>query len=511
MVAQKENSQAKKRAKKLGNRWWRLRNLYWIMDEKGREIHFKPNVVQTILYFALWWLNVIPKSRQHGITTFISIFILDACLFNSNIRAGIIAHKLADAKKIFRDKIHYAYDRLPDDIKVTRQLIKDDSQELLFSNNSSIYVGTSMRSGTLQYLHVSEYAWLCVHAPKKAKEIKTGAMETVHEGGMIFVESTAEGSFGDFKDMCDEAEKKRQMGDTLSPMDYRIHFFAWHQKQGNTTDPTLVIVPEEMHKYFNKLEEIFKKKITPGQRAWYAQKKKRLKHDMFKEHPSTLEEAFIASVEGAYYADEMAQIREEGRICRVPHLPQYPTHTVNDLGLGGNMPWIFWQKVGLECHIINCFNLSEKDDVAGGAVFYKRMLDNYREKYNYSYGEYFCPFDAKKGEIGTGQSIKDTFKLQGVDFTVLELEANVLDGIQRLRNLFPVIYIDAVNCQPLIVAWSSYHREWIEKNGVYSHSPAPDKSTHYADAGRYLAKAFPIVKTGSMSKERWRQLKAKHS
>jgi hypothetical protein len=348
MVQAKAKSLNQKRKKTLGNRWWRLNNLYWITTEQGEEIQFKPNKVQESLYFALWWLNVIPKSRQHGITTFIAIFLLDACLFNSNVRAGIIAHKLADAKKIFRDKIHFAYDKLPDDLKEARPLIKDDAQELLFSNNSSIYVGTSMRSGTLQYLHVSEYAWLCVHAPKKAKEIKTGAMETIHKDGIIFVESTAEGNFGDFKDMCDVAEVKRQTGEALSAMDYRIHFFAWHQKTSNITDPAFVEIPKSQHTYFDKLENIFSKPITLEQRAWYTQKKKRLKHDMFKEHPSTYEEAFIASVEGAYYADEMAQMREDERICRVPHLPHYPVHTVCDLGLSGNMPWIFFQKVGLE-------------------------------------------------------------------------------------------------------------------------------------------------------------------
>ena len=186
MVAVRENSQTKKRKETLGNRFWRLNHLYWILNEKAEKVLFKMNIVQKILYFALWWLNIIPKSRQHGITTFIAIFMLDACLFNSDVRAGIIAHKFVDAKKIFRDKIKYAYDHLPDDLKESVYLIKDDAQEILFSNNSSIYVGTSMRSGTLQYLLVSEYGWICTHAPKKAAEIKAGAMETIHEKGFLF-------------------------------------------------------------------------------------------------------------------------------------------------------------------------------------------------------------------------------------------------------------------------------------------------------------------------------------
>jgi hypothetical protein len=234
MVAVKDDCRTKQRAKTLGNRFWRLNHLYYILNEQGEKVLFVMNAVQKVLYFALWWLNIIPKSRQHGITTFIAIFMLDACLFNSGIRAGIIAHKLTDAKKIFRDKIHYAYDHLPDDLKACRSLVKDDAQELMFSNNSGIYVATSMRSGTLQYLHISEYGWICTHAPQKAAEIKAGAMETVHDKGFIFIESTFEGPNGDFPEMCAEAELVRQLGRELGPLDYKIHFFAWQLRVFST-------------------------------------------------------------------------------------------------------------------------------------------------------------------------------------------------------------------------------------------------------------------------------------
>lgn len=490
MAAAKVSSRTKKRLKTLSNRWWRINHLYYILTEQGEKILFKCNAVQRSLYFALWWLNIIPKSRQHGITTFIAIFMLDACLFNSNVRAGIIAHKLLDAKKIFRDKIKYAYDSLPEDLKAARSLVKDDAQELIFSNNSGIYVGTSMRSGTLQYLHVSEYGWICTHAVKKAEEIKAGAMETIHEHGMIFIESTYESPQGDFPNMCKEAELIRSSGRELGPLDYKIHFFAWHEKASNVTEPEYVDISKKEHAYFDKIEKVFNKKLDLPQRAWYIAKKKTLKHLMFKEHPSTLEEASIASVEGAYYSTEMAQMREDGRICRVPYLDSHLVHTVCDLGMGGNMPWIFFQVIGLEVHLIDCFSLSKKDDVRGGAAFYKRMLDSKREELKYSYGRYFCPFDINKGEIGTGQIIYDTFKENGITFVKLDREISVLDGVQRLINIFPSIYIDYERCQPLIEAWSCYHREWIENLSRYEERPAHDKSSHYADAGRYLSKVI---------------------
>lgn len=487
MVTVKDNSPTDKRQKTLGNRYWRLNHLYYQLDEDGERFLFKMNVVQRILYFALWWLNIIPKSRQHGITTFISIFMLDTCLFNSNMRAGLIAHKLADAKKIFRDKIRYAYDNLPKDLRDCVTLLKDDSQELLFSNNSGIYVGTSMRSGTLQILHVSEYGWICTHAPKKAAEIKSGALETVHKGGYIFIEATAEGPIGDFPEMCEVAGQKELSGEELGPMDYRRHFFAWHQKESNVTDPKYVKISTKMHEYFDGIEAIYKTTITKEQRAWYAAKKVTLKHLIYKEHPSTLEELFLAAVEGSYYAQEISQTREDGRICVVPHNPRFPVHTVCDLGIMVNTPWIFFQVIDQQVRLIDCFCLDKKDDTRGGMAFYKSMLDQKKDQSRYNYGKYFCPSDIAKEEQGTGISLYETAAQQGIVFTKLKRELSVLDGIERVTNMFPSLLIDSDKCKPLIKAMTSYRREWVEASGMYAEKPVHDSASHYADAMRYLS------------------------
>ena len=513
MVVAKADSQTQARLKKLGNRWWRLNNLYWIIDEQGEKVLFQPNAVQKALYLVLWWLNIIPKSRQHGITTFISIFMLDACLFNSNVRAGIIAHKLADAKKIFRDKIRFAYSHLPDDLKAARTLVKDDSQEIVFSNNSGIYVGTSMRSGTLQYLHVSEYGWLTIHAPMKAAEIKAGALETLHADSMVFIESTSEGPFGDFKEMCDEALLAQGSGKELGPLDWKLHAFYWHDKPTNITDPLYVEPADDLCEYFDKLEVIFKKAITPGQRAWYTAKKRTLKHLMYKEHPSTYEEFFIASVEGAYFAQDIAEMREFGRIGKVPHDPRYPVHTVCDLGLGANMPWIFWQEVGLEVHVIDCFCLDDRSDTRGGAAFFKRMLSAKVDELRYDYGVQFAPFDVIRGQLGDGRPVIEVFREHGIDFYRLDREHRVLDGIERMTNMFPKLYIDAVRCEKLIMAWSSYHREWIDRLDSYGVDPVKDKSSHFADAGRYMSMVIDkgLTRGTGVSDEEWEALDEMHS
>ena len=155
----------------LANRCWRLNNLYTIQTKEGQKAPFRLNWAQTALLEGLHECSLILKARQLGFTTFIQIFMLDACLFNSNIRAGTIAHRLDDARVIFRDKVKFPYDNLPDMLKAARPISRDCADELVLVNNSSIRVSTSMRSGTLQYLHISEYGQICNRFPDKAREI----------------------------------------------------------------------------------------------------------------------------------------------------------------------------------------------------------------------------------------------------------------------------------------------------------------------------------------------------
>src|ERR1043166_5874289 len=88
-------------------RLWRLNNLYLITDRNGRRVTFTMNSAQEALYRTMHRQNVILKARQRGFTTFIQLFMLDACVFNDGIRAGTIAHTLPDAQVIFRDKVRF--------------------------------------------------------------------------------------------------------------------------------------------------------------------------------------------------------------------------------------------------------------------------------------------------------------------------------------------------------------------------------------------------------------------
>ena len=66
---------------------------------------------------------------------------------------------------------------------------------------------------------------------------------------------------------------------------------------------------------------------------------------MKREYPSTPEEAFEASIEGAYYAEQMAQAELQGRVGPFKALPELPVNTAWDLGVGDATAIWFWQKL----------------------------------------------------------------------------------------------------------------------------------------------------------------------
>ena len=61
---------------------WRLNNLYKITNKDGKQLHFKMNWAQTQLYSNIWYNNVILKARQLGMSTLITLMLLDRCFWN---------------------------------------------------------------------------------------------------------------------------------------------------------------------------------------------------------------------------------------------------------------------------------------------------------------------------------------------------------------------------------------------------------------------------------------------
>lgn len=470
--------------KLLSDKLWRLNNLYWITNKEGKAIRFKMTPEQLEYFEGMHTRNIILKVRQLGFTTEVCIIQLDAALFES-AKCALIAHTLNDAKRLFREKVKYAYDRLPAEIKAANPASNDASGELVFKKGGSIYVSTSFRGGTLRYLHVSEFGKICAKYPEKAREIVTGAFEAVSTDCFATIESTAEGRAGYFFEYCQAAEKAALQGKSLSPLDWKFFFFSWFGNPDYAIDQVEPL-PQRLTDYFSGIEQKLGISINERQRAWYYAKEKTLGDDMKREYPSTPEEAFQQSVEGAYYAKQFHWLYAQKRIGTIPDNPHLPVHTFWDIGVGDSTAIWFVREVGGEFHVIDYYENSGE-----GLRHYMKIL---KDK-GYTYGEHWGPHDIENREFGSDaksrkELAKEGYEIDGqrysIKFNVVPRES-VDTGIEAVREILPMCVFDEAKCEEGINALEGYRKEWDEKRGCWKDKPLHDWTSHGSDGFRYFA------------------------
>jgi len=447
---------------------------YSIKDKDGKVVPFVLNADQRKFLEERHGFDLILKARQKGFTTVIQIDMLDDCLFTPNTAAGIVAHNRDDAEAFFADKIKFAYDELPPEFHELVSAEQDTTKSLKFSNGSSIRVGTSLRSGTFQRLHISEYGKLCAKYPEKAREVRTGAFNTVQSGQSITVESTAEGQSGHFFELCDKAQKREQEGQELTPLDFKFHFAPWF------TSPEYALANDvgetvEIQKYFDEIEpyvvSILGRPLSRQQRAWYVKKEEQQGDDMKREYPSTPKEAFEASVEGAYFSRQMVAARKSGRICNIPVLDK-PVYTTWDLGVNDSTVIIFWQDEGLERRAIDYYeNNGESWGHYAGVLLEK----------GYSYSSHYMPHDGAQRQQGVDTVRKKYELAQEAGINPTELLPRIQfdkDGIDATRAFFPNVWIDKERCSRLIDCLDNYRKEWDDNLGVWKNKARHDEFSH---------------------------------
>lgn len=484
----------------LNLKWFRLNTLYKIKikepatnkaGEKTLVVRFRPNRAQRIRYLQRHNRDLILKARQLGFTTFEMIDALDDCLFTENFSAGCIAHTLDDAKDIFRNKIKFAYENIPEVwLTIFREVglafpapISDRGEGYEFENGSKIRVGTSYRGGTLQRLHVSEFGKICRKYPEKAEEIVSGAFEAVPLDGQITIESTAEGRQGRFYEYSTEAEALAKEKAVLTQLDFKFHFFPWWEEPDYVMDPTGVTIPLKSKKYFDKLEKRIGQTITPEQRAWYVKKEKVLKDKMKREYPATPKEAFEQAIEGAYFADEMALIRERGQIRSVPYDHRLPVYTFWDLGRNDYTAIWFMQYAWGEYRMIRYFESN-----GHSLQWYGRKL----REFEYHYGTVYLPHDAEVTDYSNSDNLSRKEVIEGMGFAVevVPKVAHKPDAIQAVRDVLPLCWFDAENCDEGIKHLDGHRRKWNDQLGHWMDEPFRGPDKHAADAMEQMARGF---------------------
>lgn len=478
----------------LADPMWRVCSgaLYKIMLKSdtgdGSVVPFMPNRSQQRFIKRMWHRNIILKARQLGFTTLIAIMWLDHALFNADQRCGIIAQDREAAEVIFRDKVKLAYDRLPEQLRLAMPLKRDSATELLFGhNNSSIRVATSMRSGTIHRLHVSEFGKIGAKYPDKAAEVVTGSLPAVPLDGIAIIESTAEGREGEFFKMSQRAEALAEQGAKLTPRDYRFHFFPWHEEPAYQV-PAIVPISDKDKEYFDKIEASENTTLSPEQRAWYvATRDSDFGGDpekMWQEYPSTSKEAFQVSTEGTYYAVQLTAARKAGRIGLVPLADGVPVNTFWDIGSSDGTAIWFHQKVGLAHRFIKFI-----EGWGEPYSFYTKQM----QALGYQWGVHYLPHDAghRRQQGNTLASPKEMLEKLGIGGTweIVPVVSEVTHGIQLVRSIFGECWFDEAGCKDGIDHIAGYRKTWNATTATWSSQPRHDIHSEAADALRQFAQS----------------------
>lgn len=460
----------------FSDRAWRLDNLYYVQDEYGGVHKFRMRSQQRQLIDDLHYLNLILKARQLGFSTLILLMALDCCIWNDHFAAGLIADTRKNAENLLA-RIKFAYDNLPEEIQQLVPVLTSNSTEMRFANGSWIEVGVSLRSSTKNFLHISEYGKICAKQPDKAREIKSGSLNTLAPQQLAFIESTAEGKGGDFFDKVQQARAIQANGRDEADMEWKFHFFPWWQDLKYSTRQAVELTDDEV-KYFTDLEREHGIRLTAEQEFWYALKSREQGEDMFKEFPSTPDEAFSGATDGSIFGKQMRAIRQLGNVGQFKFVPGVPVNSFWDFGLNDMQTIWLHQEVAGRHRFVGYY---ENNNI--GLSHYFDWLDKWAAMRSARFGRHFGPHDVDHKRQGlVVKTIKQMAAEVGFEFTKVERNPSKNASIEGVRRVLPACDFDEGGCAKGILHLEAYSRTWDPKISVWINEPRHDDASHGADS-----------------------------
>lgn len=503
----------------MSSQLWRLEHLYWIENKAGQIQRFAMNRAQRRLHDHLWYRNDVLKARQLGISTYAALLMLDMSLFRPNFHCGIIDKSLPDAQQKLA-KLHFAWDhldyippnpssmdvalaRMGEKIKIMSGAEKKGEwrpctaarTRLAFANGSDIQVGTNLRGGTIQFLHVSELAHVSVHAPWRAREIRTGAINAVPPGGFILKESTHEGGrYGVNYELTRQAMENMGRQD-LSPLDFRFFFFSWFDQEEYTL-PGRGRWGNELEEYFLSLDRDAGVRLDAGQKRWYARMARVMGPAMRQEYPGTPQEAFATGEEGSIYGSRIMALREQGRVgLEFPADAGAPTFTSWDLGLSDHTAIWLVQVMGEHIHWLDYYAASQQP-----LAHYADMMHAWQKTHGIAVTAHLLPHDAARRDAHGISYVENMARLGLDNVRVVPRTTDVWLGINTLRELLERSFFhDRTqkrlrdlngNEEPGGLEHLELYRSRPASGGTQPESPVHDGHSHAADAARTFAEAW---------------------
>lgn len=421
------------------------------------------------------------KARRLGFSTTIGVFIADCLGFRSNFTAQLIDQTADEAAKKMNGIVKVAFNSLAEILPFVK--LKDSDGELTVDaildkrqgSPSTFYAGTKGRGGSLDFLWCSELGVIQFDDPPRAEEIVTGAFPAARHG-VKWVETTWKGGRG--------GKLYEIIDPTLNgtAADWKVKFAPWWNDPRNRS--TTAVIDARTETYFDKITPRLEREritIDEQQRRWYSAEWRTQGIFMKRENPTFLDECFEAPIEGAIYAECLAQAETEGRIVQSLPTPDVVVDVFMDLGAPQNSPAWFCRRVGREIQVIN------HDVGKVGETIAQRWGRWLRLGYNL--GTIFLPHDAAQTER-TGRTIVSDLRDAGVtSVKIVPVTHDIWTGINALIGLFPSLVFLFSSTEKGREALAAYRTKEVKAGGIVSNEPVHDWASHHADALRTMAEA----------------------
>ena len=193
---------------------------------------------------------------------------------------------------------------------------------------------------------------------------------------------------------------------------------------------------------------------------------------------------FEAAIVGAYYAQELATARADGRIADVPVDPVAGVITAWDLGISDATAIWFAQSCGSQVRLIDYL-----ENASVGLDWYAKALAGR----GYRYILHLLPHDARVRELGSGRTRLETLQALGVAPVRAVARHPLADGINAVRRLLARTHIEQNRCRLGLEALAAYRRVWDRRLRSFEDAPLHDWASHGADALRTLAVGLPAT------------------
>lgn len=194
--------------------------------------------------------------------------------------------------------------------------------------------------------------------------------------------------------------------------------------------------------------------------------------------------SFNAAILGAFYAREMVAVRREGRIDAIEAVEGQPVHRAWDIGVKDDTSIWWFQVVGTQIFILDCYSQS-----GVGVDHYAEVVEQRKKEHGWTDGIDYVPHDARVKEWGTGRTRVETMQGLGLHPQVVPL-AGKLDGINAVRKTLSRCVFHPRTEEQGMSALEQYRREWDDDKKTFKASEVHDWSSHLSDAFRYLAMAW---------------------